>query len=141
MLRSSSTSRWYLRVTESGTTRLIHGFIKQTPFCLSLSFRGHKTEAFKTSKLSISKSVFVPICTYSNESFVVTERMISQVQAAKMGFLRRVHSFEPGGYENSKGLIFEPRLRIERSHLRSTGESCNSSAGFSLMLKQMLLFV
>ena len=42
-----------------------------------------------TSKLSVFKSVFVPIFTCGHKSCVMIER--SQVQAAVMGFLLRVH--------------------------------------------------
>jgi len=50
----------------------------------------HKTVRFK--------SVFVPILTYGHESWVMTERILSQnqMQAAEMGFLRRVHGATHG---------------------------------------------
>ena len=46
-----------------------------------------KRESSKYAKLSIFKTVFVPILTYGHESWVMTERMRSQVQASKMRFL------------------------------------------------------
>ena len=49
-----------------------------------------KRELSKKAKLSIFKAVFVPILTYGHESWVMTERMRSQVQASKMRFLRRM---------------------------------------------------
>ena len=49
-----------------------------------------KRELSKKAKLSIFKTVFVPILTYGNESWVMTERMRSQVQAYEMRFLRRI---------------------------------------------------
>ena len=48
-----------------------------------------KRELSNTPKLSVFKSVFVPILTYGHESWVMTERIQSQVQSAEMGFLRR----------------------------------------------------
>ena len=50
-----------------------------------------KPEAFKHRKAVSFKSVFVPILTYDPDSWVVTEIILSQGQAAKMGFLRRAH--------------------------------------------------
>jgi len=44
------------------------------------------------AKLPVSKSAFVPILTYSNECWVMTERILSQVQVAEMEFLRWLHS-------------------------------------------------
>ena len=49
-----------------------------------------KRELSKKAKLSIFKTVFVPILTYGHESWVMTERMRSQVQASEMSFLRRI---------------------------------------------------
>ena len=48
-----------------------------------------KRELSKKAKLSIFKAVFVPILTYGHESWVMTERMRSQVQASEMRFLRK----------------------------------------------------
>jgi len=50
-----------------------------------------KRELSNTAKLPVFKSVFVPILTYGHESWVMTERILSQVEAAEVGFLRRVH--------------------------------------------------
>ena len=52
-----------------------------------------KRELSKNAKLSLFKTVFVPILTYSHESWVMTERVRSQVQASEMRF-----------YEESKEL-------------------------------------
>ena len=46
-----------------------------------------KRELSKKAKLSIFKAVFVPILTYGHESWVMKERMQSQVQASEMNFL------------------------------------------------------
>jgi len=51
-----------------------------------------KRELSNIAKLSVFKSVFVPIFTYGYVSYVMTERRLSQLQAAKIGFLRKVHS-------------------------------------------------
>jgi len=50
-----------------------------------------KRELSNTAKVSVFKSVFVPILTYGHECWVMTETILSQVQTAGMGFLRRVH--------------------------------------------------
>ena len=42
------------------------------------------------AKLSVFRSVFVPILTYSHECWVMIKRVRSQVQAAEMGFLQKV---------------------------------------------------
>ena len=44
----------------------------------------------KKAMLSLFKTVFVPILTYGHESWVMTERVRSQVQASEMKFLRRI---------------------------------------------------
>ena len=49
-----------------------------------------KRELSQKAKLSIYWSNFVPTLIYGHERWVMTERMRSQVQAAKMGFLHRV---------------------------------------------------
>ena len=50
-----------------------------------------KRELSNTAKLSVFKSIFVPILSYGHESWVMTERILTRVQAPKLGFLRRVH--------------------------------------------------
>ena len=45
-----------------------------------------KRELSKKAKLLIFQAVFVPILTYGHESWVMTERMQSQVQASEMRF-------------------------------------------------------
>jgi len=44
-----------------------------------------------TTKFSGLKSVFLPALTYDTEAWEMTKRKTSQVQAAKVGFLQRVH--------------------------------------------------
>ena len=50
-----------------------------------------KWELSNTAKLSVFKSIFIPIFTYGHESWVMTERILTQVQTPEMGCLRRVH--------------------------------------------------
>ena len=49
-----------------------------------------KRELSKKAKLSIFKAVFIPILTHGHESWVMTKRVRSQVQAFEMRFLRRI---------------------------------------------------
>jgi len=58
-----------------------------------------KRELSNTAKLSVFKSVFVPILTHGHESWVMTKRIFTQVQAPKMGFRRRVHGVTKGRTE------------------------------------------
>ena len=85
-----------------------------------------KPELSKKAKLSVFEAVFVPILTYGHESWVMTKRMRSQVQASEMRFLRRiegvtlfnkVHSSEIRKSLHNELLL----LRIERSQLRWFG--------------------
>ena len=85
-----------------------------------------KRELSKKAKLSIFKVVFVPILTYGHESWVMTERMRSHVQASEMRFLRRIEGVtlfnKVRSSEIRKSLQIEPLLlRIERSQLRWFG--------------------
>ena len=82
-----------------------------------------KRELSKKAKLSICKTVFVPILTYGHESWITTKRVRSQVQASEMRFLRKieavtlfdkVHSSEIRKSLNIKPLL----LLIERSQLK-----------------------
>ena len=85
-----------------------------------------KKELSRTAKLSVFKTVFVPILTYGHESWVVTERVRSRVQAAEMRFLRKIEGVtlldKVRSSEIRKSLDIEPLLlRIERSQLRWYG--------------------
>ena len=44
----------------------------------------------RRAKLAVFKAIYVPTLIYGYESWVMTERIRSQVQAAEMRFLRRV---------------------------------------------------
>jgi len=83
-----------------------------------------KRELSNTSKLSVFKSVFVSILTYGHESWVMTERILSQVQAADMGFLRRVHGVTQGRTEVRWRPGQETCLAPPCSTLRSFGNKC-----------------
>ena len=49
-----------------------------------------KRELSRKVKLSVFKSIFVPILTYGHEFCFVTERVRSQMQAPKMRLLRKI---------------------------------------------------
>uniref|UniRef100_A0A8C6MDS9 TGF-beta family profile domain-containing protein n=1 Tax=Nothobranchius furzeri TaxID=105023 RepID=A0A8C6MDS9_NOTFU len=49
-----------------------------------------KRELSQKAKLSIYRSIYVPILTYGHELWVMTERTRSRIQVAEMSFLRRV---------------------------------------------------
>ena len=86
----------------------------------------HETRIVEKGKaLNLQKS-FVPILTYGHESWVMTERMRSQVQASEMRFLRRIEGVtlfnKVRSSETRKSLNIKPLLlRIERSQLRWFG--------------------
>ena len=85
-----------------------------------------KRELSKKTKLSIFKTIFVPINTYGHESWVMTERMRSQVQAFEMRFLRRIEGVTLFNMvrhsEIRKSFNIAPLLHlIERSQLRWFG--------------------
>ena len=82
-----------------------------------------KRELSKKAKLSIFKTVFVPILTYGHEFWVMTERVRSQVQASEMRFLQRIEGValfnKVRCSEIRKSVNIKPLLlRIERSQLR-----------------------
>ena len=85
-----------------------------------------KRELSKKTKLSIFKTVFVPILTCRHESWVMTERVRLQVQASEMRFLRRIEEVtlfkKMRSSEIRKSLTIEPLLlRIEISQHRLFG--------------------
>ena len=80
----------------------------------------------KKAKLSIFKTVFVPILTYGHESWVMTKRVRSQVQASEMRFLQRIEGVtlfnKVHSSEMQRSLDIQPLLfQIERSQLRWFG--------------------
>ena len=85
-----------------------------------------RKELSKEAKLSIFKSVYIPVLTYGHESWILTEKVRSRVQAAEMRFLRAVKgvSLLDRMYSTDirESLEVEPLLlKIERSQLRWYG--------------------
>uniref|UniRef100_A0A8C6KT40 Reverse transcriptase domain-containing protein n=1 Tax=Nothobranchius furzeri TaxID=105023 RepID=A0A8C6KT40_NOTFU len=85
-----------------------------------------KRELSQKARLSIYRSIYVPILTYGHELWVMTKRTRSRIQAAEMSFLRRVAGLSLRDRVRSsdirEGLGVEPLLlRIERSQLRWFG--------------------
>uniref|UniRef100_A0A8C6Q6A0 Reverse transcriptase domain-containing protein n=1 Tax=Nothobranchius furzeri TaxID=105023 RepID=A0A8C6Q6A0_NOTFU len=86
-----------------------------------------KRELSQKARLSIYRSIYVPILTYGHELWVMTERTRSRIQAAEMSFLRRVAGLSLRDRVRSsdirEGLGVEPLLlRIERSQMRWFGD-------------------
>ena len=78
------------------------------------------------AKLSVFKTIVVPILTYRHDSWTITERVRSLIQASEMRFLRKIEGvtllYKKRSSDIRKYLNFEPlRLRIERSQLRWFG--------------------
>ena len=70
--------------------RLMDGLLKLTQFFMNLIALWSQNGSFQTPQIYVFKSIIVPILTYDPESWVMTVIILSQVQAAEMGFLRRV---------------------------------------------------
>ena len=105
-----------------------------------------KRELSKKAKHSRFRTVFVPILTYGHESWVMTERVRSEVQASEIRFLQKIEGVtlfhKVRSSEIRKSLNIEPLLpRIERSQLmvwpckqnasrktRQTSFSCQSKS-------------
>jgi len=85
-----------------------------------------KRELSNTVKLSVFISVFVPIltCGYGHESWVMTERILTQVEAPKMGFLRWVHGGTKGRTEVRLRSGQETSLAPPHLNLRYFGSKC-----------------
>ena len=82
-----------------------------------------KRELSQKAKLSVYRAIPVPTLTYGHEGWVMTERTRSRIQAAEMGFLRRVAGVslrdKVRGSVIREGLGVEPLLlRVGRSQLR-----------------------
>ena len=64
------------------------------------------------------QSVFVPLLTYGHESWVMSERVLCQVQAAGIGFLPGTHGVtlrnKVRSFEIGKAWNVEPLLQIEK---------------------------
>ena len=81
-----------------------------------------KRELSKKAKLSIFETAIVPILTYGHESWVITERVRSQVQASEMNFLQRIEGVtlfnKVHSSEIQKSLDIEP---LHFSELKDIG--------------------
>ncbi|TWW67388.1 hypothetical protein D4764_02G0004290 [Takifugu flavidus] len=93
-----------------------------------------KKELSRTAKLSIYRSIYVPILTFGHQHWVMTERMRSWIQAAEMSFLRRVAGLSLRDRVRSSDireeLGVEPLLlHIERSHLGWLGHLARMPSG------------
>ena len=78
------------------------------------------------AKLSIFRSVYIPILTYGHECWIMNEKVRSRVHAAEMGFLRRISGLtsldEVKSADIRESLNVESLLlRLERSQLRWYG--------------------
>jgi len=106
-------------VTQGGARRLIHGLLREfyRPVVT-------KWELSNTAKLSVFKSVFVPILTYGHGSWVITERILTQLQAPKMGYLRRVYRVTKRGTDVTLRLGKETTLAPPYLNLRSIASKC-----------------
>ena len=82
-----------------------------------------KRELSNNAKLSVFKSVFVPILTYGHDFRLITERILSPVQVTELGFCRSFHGLRRRdkvcSCEICKALKVVLLLnRMERSQLR-----------------------
>ena len=73
-----------------------------------------KRELSKKAKLSIFKTAIVPPLTYAHESWVIPERVRSQVQASEMNFLQRIE--EVTLFNKVHSSEFQKSLDIEPLH-------------------------
>ena len=81
-----------------------------------------KRELSRKAKLLIYWSIFVPTFTNGHERWFMSERTRSRVQAAEMGFLRRVARDGVRSLAIREGLGVQPLLLwVERSQLRWFG--------------------
>ncbi|PWA24275.1 hypothetical protein CCH79_00019954 [Gambusia affinis] len=74
-----------------------------------------KRELSQKAKLSINQSIYVPTLIYGHELWVMTERMRSRIQAAEMGFLRRVSGLSLR--DGVRSSVIQEGLRVEPLHL------------------------
>jgi len=79
--------RWYLRVTEGGARRLMHGLLKLTQFCVSFIVLWSQNGRFQKPQRCqfLNRSLFRSL-TKDPDSWVMTEIILSQGQAVVMGF-------------------------------------------------------
>jgi len=81
-----------------------------------------QNRSYQPAGILVSESFFARVLTYRHESWVITERVLSQVQTAGKGFLPSVHGVrhchKVRSCEIRRALTVEPLLRIEKSQLR-----------------------
>ena len=91
-----------------------------------------KRELSNKAKLSIFKTAFVPNLTYGHESWVITERVRSQVQAFEMNFLQRIEGVtllnKVHSSEIQKSLDIEPLHFSELKDIGLDGLPCTQNA-------------
>ncbi|TWW67219.1 hypothetical protein D4764_02G0002600 [Takifugu flavidus] len=93
-----------------------------------------KKELSRKAKLSIYRSIYVPVLTYGHQRWVMTERTRSRIQAAEMSFLRRVAGLSlrdrVRSFDIREGLGVEPLLlHLERSQLGWLGHLARMPSG------------
>ncbi|TWW62742.1 hypothetical protein D4764_04G0013890 [Takifugu flavidus] len=93
-----------------------------------------KKELSRKARLSIYRSIYVPILTCGHQCWVITERTRSRIQAAEMSFLRRVAGLSLRDRVRSSDireeLAVEPLLlHIERSQLGWLGHLARMPSG------------
>ncbi|TWW56043.1 hypothetical protein D4764_08G0000300 [Takifugu flavidus] len=95
-----------------------------------------KKELSRKAKLSIYRSIYVPVLTYGHQRWVMTERMRSRIQAAEMSFLCRVAGLSLRDRVrildilDNLGLGVEPLLlHIKRSQLGCLGHLARMPSG------------
>ena len=88
-----------------------------------------KRELSRKAKLSVFQSIFVPIFTYGNEFWVMTERVRLQMQASEIRFLQKIkgvtmfEKLHSTATRESLEIESLPLLfRIKRSQLRWLGD-------------------
>ena len=111
----SSTLGWYLRVTEGGARRLIYNAVLRELYRSVVT----KRELSNTAELSVFKSVFVPILTYGDESWVMTEKIISGA-SGRDGIFAKSPRHNTGAYRGEMA----PRAR------NKFGASCSNLRPF-----------
>jgi len=83
-----------------------------------------KRELSSTVKLSVFKSIYVLFLTRGHESWVMTERILPQMQAPKLGFLRRVQGVTKGRTEVELRPVQETSLAPPYLNLSYFGIKC-----------------
>ena len=80
-----------------------------------------KRKLSKKAKLSIFKAVFFPILTYGHESWVMTGRELSQLQASETRFLRKIEGVTLFNKTRSSFLLTSSRYFSELKDLSLDG--------------------